>query len=214
VHLHCEQERYEANFRYGLARLRNHVESVALYRGEHDEYNSLKTLFSALMSNFHEIMRYSLGLNCFSYSFTQLSDIIPYLVVSTRYFSKRITLGDLTQIRSSFGYVQMSLLFIITSYPRIAQWRAATKRLIDLANTLKDLHAAKQNSNIRIIHTSNEQNIQIEGLTVQFPPKTTVDRPEILIDNFNCVFQLHQHVFITGNKTITITMSDSIESVF
>ncbi|CAF1929176.1 unnamed protein product [Rotaria magnacalcarata] len=94
----------------------------------------------------------------------------------------------------------MSLLFIITSYPRIAQWRAATKRLVDLDNTLTDLHAAQQNSNIRIIHTSNEQNIQIEGLRVQFPPKTTVDRPEILIDNFNWVFERHQHVFITGKS--------------
>ncbi|CAF4003415.1 unnamed protein product [Rotaria magnacalcarata] len=117
--LHCEQERHEANFRYELARLRDHVESVALYRGEPDE---------------------------------------------------------------------------------IAQWRAATKRLVDLDNTLTDLHTAQQNSNIRIIHTSNEQNIQIEGLTVQFPPKNTLDRPEILIDNFNWVSELHQHVFITGKS--------------
>lgn len=214
VNLICEQERNEANFRDALARFREHVESVALYRGEVRECESLKTLLSTLMSNSHVIMLHSLRLNFFSNSFTQLSDIIPYLVASTRYFSKKITLGDLTQIRSSFGYVQMSLLFFLTSYPRIAQWRAATKRLIDLDKTLKDLHATQKNSRIKIIHTSKEQNIQIKGLTVQFPLKTAVDHPEILIENFNWVFKLHQSVLITGTKTITITVSDLIELVF
>ncbi|CAF3511612.1 unnamed protein product [Rotaria socialis] len=200
ITLNYEQERHEANFRYGLARLRDHVESVAMYRGEFHEYASLTTMFSALMSNFREIMRCSLHLNWFLELFTYISDIFPYLVASTHYFSKQITLGDLTQIGSSFVRVKSSLSFVVTSYTTIAQWRAETKRLINLDNTLKDWHAAKQNSKIKIFRTFKERNIRIEGLTSQLPWKIAADYPQILFENFNYVFEPYQSVLITGQS--------------
>ncbi|CAF1238280.1 unnamed protein product [Rotaria sordida] len=231
--LNYEQERHEANFRYELARLRDHVESVALYHGELHEHATLTTLFSAVMSNFRGIMRCSLNLNWFSYSFSHLSDIFPYLVASTRYFSKEITLGDLTQIGSSFTRVQTSLSFVAKSYAIIAQWRAETKRLIDLDNALQDLHEAKRNSKIKIVHKLQEQNIRIEGLTAQLPLSIDANSPQILIANFNWIFEPYQSVLITGpsgcgkstllrilagiwpygHGTITMPLSDTIEFI-
>ena len=210
IDLNYEKERHEANFRYGLARLRENVESVALYRGEHHERTSLTTLFSALTSNFREIMRCSFCLNGFSHVFTHVSNVLPYLIASPRYFAKEITLGDLTQIVSSFLHIQMSLSFVMASYTTIAQWRAATRRLIDLANTLKDLHAAKQNSKIKIIRTSKEQNIRIEGLTAQLPSNIATDFQPVLIENFNWIFEPYQSVLITGKKITGIVVFDEM----
>ncbi|CAF4305908.1 unnamed protein product, partial [Rotaria sp. Silwood2] len=233
MNLKYEQEHHEANFRYELARLRDHVESVALYHGELHEHASLTALFSAVMSNFREIMRCSLNLDWFSHSFSHISDIFPYLIASTRYFSKEITLGDLTQIGSSFTRVQTSLSFVAKSYAIIAQWRAETKRLIDLANILQDLHEAKRNSKIKIVHKLKEQNIRIEGLTAKLPLSIDANSPQILIENFSWIFEPFQTVLITGpsgcgkstllriiagiwpygHGTITKPLSDTIEFI-
>ncbi|CAF1401300.1 unnamed protein product [Rotaria sordida] len=233
MNLKFEQEHHEANFRYGLARLRDHVESVALYHGELHEHASLTVLFSAVMSNFREIMSCSLNLDWFSHSFSHISDIFPFLVASTRYFSKEITLGDLIQIGSSFTRVQTSLSFIAKSYGTIAQWRAETKRLIDLANALENLHEAKRNSKIKIVHKLKEQNIRIEELTAKLPLSIYATSPQILIANFSWIFKSYQSVLITGpsgcgkstllrilagiwpygHGTITMPLGDTIEFV-
>ncbi|CAF2093007.1 unnamed protein product [Rotaria magnacalcarata] len=200
MNLNYEQERHEANFRYGLARLRDHVESIASYHGELNEHVSLMNLFSALMSNFRQIMRCSFRLNWFSHSFSYISHVFPYMIASTRFFSKEITLGDLTQIGSAYVQVQKSFSFVITYYTTIAQWRAETQRLLNLVNTLKDLHTEKQHSKIKIIRTLKEQNIRIEGLNAQLPLKMTTDRPQILFENFNWIFEPCQSVLITGQS--------------
>lgn len=210
MNLKYEQEHYEANFRYELARLRDHVESVALYHGELHEHSLLTTLFSTIMSNFKETMRCSLNLDWFSYSFNHVSDIFPYLVASTRYFSKAITLGDLLQIGSSFTRVQASLSFVAKSYNMIAQWRAETKRLIDLVNTLQNLHEAKRNSKIEIVRKSKEHHIRIEKLTTQLPLSIVDNSPHILINNFDWIFKSSQSVLITG-KIVVIIISNWIE---
>jgi len=215
VNLKYEQEHHEANFRYELARLRDHVESVALYHGELHEHTCLTKLFSEIMSNFRQIMRCSFNLDLFSYSFNHISDIFPYLVASTRYFSKEITLGDLMQIGSSFTRVETSLAFVAKSYKIIAQWKAETKRLIDLLNTLQSLHEAKQNSKIRIVHKLNEKNIRIEKLTAQLPLSINVNFSKIIIKNFEWIFERYQSVLITGkNKTIILIKFNSIEYFF
>ncbi|CAF2750588.1 unnamed protein product [Rotaria sp. Silwood2] len=61
-----------------------------------------------------------------------LALIFPFLVASPRYFSRDITLGDLTQIAVTFENVHKTLSFIPNSYETIVQWRSATKRLIEL----------------------------------------------------------------------------------
>jgi len=151
-------------------------------------------------------MRCSLNLDWFSHSFSHVSDIFPYLVASTRYFSKEITLGDLTQIGSSFTRVQTSISFVAKSYGVIAQWRAETKRLIDLANTLQDLHETKRNSKIKIVRKLKEKNIRIEGLTAQLPLSNDANFPQILITNFKWIFKPYQSVLITGKSKTTIVI--------
>ncbi|CAF3255994.1 unnamed protein product [Rotaria sp. Silwood2] len=191
------QEHYEANFRYGLVGLRDHAESVAFYRSESNEKASLTSLYADIMFNFRQIIHRKLIFNSFNAFYRMLAIIFPFLVASPRYFSRKITLGDLTQIAVTFENVHRALSFIPNSYETIVQWRSATKRLIEFQYVLNELHAAKQNSKIQFVYLPNEQSMKIQELTVRLPLKIGEDNGQILINRFNLILQSHQTVLIT-----------------
>jgi ABC-type uncharacterized transport system fused permease/ATPase subunit len=116
------------------------------------------------------------------------------------------------QIGSSFNRVETSLAYVAKSYKIIAQWKAETKRLIDLLNTLHDLHQAKRNSKIRIVHKLKEKNIRIERLTAQLPLSINVNLPKIIIKNFKCIFEPYQSVLITGKNNTIIRIKLNVYS--
>ncbi|CAF2599285.1 unnamed protein product [Rotaria sp. Silwood2] len=129
-----------------------------------------------------------------------LALIFPFLVVSPQYFSREITLGDLTKIAVTFENVHKTLSFISNSYETIVQWRSATKRLIEFKYVLNALHIAKQKSEIRFIYLPNKRFMQIQELIVRLPLKIDEDNGQILINHLDLVFQFHQTVLIAGKS--------------
>ena len=128
VPLSFAQQRFEADFRYSLIRLRENAESIAFYGGEAPEYSVFRSRFSNVVDNFYRIMVRRKHLSWFTASFTQAAIVFPILVAAPRYFAKQIQLGGLIQVLGAFGMVQNALSFIVNSYPDIAAWQACTER--------------------------------------------------------------------------------------
>jgi vitamin B12/bleomycin/antimicrobial peptide transport system ATP-binding/permease protein len=129
VALNFAGQRFEGDFRFSLARLRENAESVASYGGEPVELGVFRQRFQSIFANFRMIMGRQMRLNWFTQGYAQVAVIFPLLVVLPRYFVKQIGWGGLMQVASAFSYVYNSLSFIITRYPDIAAWQAATERL-------------------------------------------------------------------------------------
>ncbi len=129
VRLSYDQQRHEADFRYGLMRLRENSESVALYRGEAGERLRMVERFGAVFANYWRLMKRQKKLTWFSNGYNQLATVFPFVVAAPRYFAKEIQLGGLMQISSAFGQVHESLSYLINAYPAIAAWKAAVDRL-------------------------------------------------------------------------------------
>src|SRR2546421_7167278 len=144
VQLNFEQQRYEADFRFGLVRFRENAESVALYHGETAELRGFQARFGAVVRNFWEIMRRQKRLTWFTAGYAQAAVIFPIVVAAPRYFRGAIHLGGLIQTATAFGQVQDSLSFIISSYTDIAAWRAVVERLLGFERALEHVrsHAA------------------------------------------------------------------------
>ena len=130
VTLNFDQQRYEAEFRFGLVRLRENAEGVALYNGEKSERTELSSRFARMWDNFMQIIRYQKRLIGFTAAYDQIATIFPILVAAPRYFSGAIQLGGLMQTSSAFGRVQDSLSWFIGAYSSLAEWRASVDRLI------------------------------------------------------------------------------------
>ena len=128
--LNYNQQRYEADFRYSLARFRENMEGVALYRGERDELGLFHGRFANIFANWWALMKRQKKVSWFTTGYGQLGVIFPFLVAAPRYFSGAIPLGGLMQTASAFGYVRDSLTWFTTNYPHIAIWKATVDRLI------------------------------------------------------------------------------------
>ena len=81
IRLDFLQERFEADFRFGLARLREHGEQIALLKGAQNEKARLFGQFGALVSNFFDILKRRLKLIGFSFSWQQISVAFPYILI-------------------------------------------------------------------------------------------------------------------------------------
>ena len=129
IKLNFDQQRYEADFRFSLVRLRENAEEVTLLAGEEAEATRLRDRFGWVIRNWYEIMRRRKRLTFLTAGYSQVAIIFPFLVVSPVYFFGSMTLGGLMQISSAFGQVQGALSFFVTAYTSIADWKAVLNRL-------------------------------------------------------------------------------------
>jgi putative ATP-binding cassette transporter len=141
VRLNFDQQRYEADFRFSMVRLRENAENVAFYGGEARELDTFQTRFARVVMNWWGIIRRRKRLSWFTYGYDQLAIVFPYLVAAPRYFNKTIQLGGLMQIASAFRQVQESLSFIINSYTEIAEYQAVVQRLAGFRDRLDEIGA-------------------------------------------------------------------------
>jgi putative ATP-binding cassette transporter len=129
IKLNFFQQKYEADFRHHMVRVREYSESIALDKGESVEKTQLDTRFITVISNYLALIKAQKNLIWFTSFFGQAAIIFPFLVASPRFFSGAIQLGQLMQISSAFGQVQNSLSWFVDSYSGLASWRATTDRL-------------------------------------------------------------------------------------
>lgn len=142
IGLNFQQQRVEADLRFGLVRIRENAEGVALYRGEDVERSALDTRLERIRANWWQLMRYTKNLTYLTTGYDQLAGIFPLLVAAPRYFAGAITLGVLTQIGNAFGQVQGSLSWFIESYSSLANWKATVDRLLTFQDAIEQAAAS------------------------------------------------------------------------
>ncbi|SFM16720.1 ABC transporter ATP-binding protein/permease [Variovorax sp. OV329] len=129
IGLNFRQQRFEADFRHHLVRVREYSEAIALDNGETVERTQLDTRFGSVLKNYLNLIKQQKNLVGFTSFFGQAAVIFPFLVSAPRFFSGAIQLGALMQISSAFGKVQDSLSWFVDNYDRVAVWRATADRL-------------------------------------------------------------------------------------
>jgi len=183
------QQRYEADFRFGLVRIREYAEAVALYRGEAQEQSQLESRFERIRRNWWEIMRTTKRLNVASNFYSQFAIIFPFLVGAPRYFSGAITLGGLMQISSAFGHVQEALSWFINAFSSLASWKASVNRLAGFHAAVTT--ARTQSAGIAVTR-NNVGAILIDGVTLHLPTGTPLTAP------ISADVRAGQRILVTG----------------
>ena len=138
IPLNFNQQRFEADFRFSLVRLRENSEGVALYRGEAGESANFRARFANVIGNWWGIMKKQKQLTWFTSFYAQVAIIFPYVVAAPRFFSGKVPLGELFQIASAFGQVQGALSWFIGAYTSFATWKATVDRLTGFTQALQN----------------------------------------------------------------------------
>ena len=168
IRLNFMQQRYEANFRYSLVRLRENAEGVALYGGEYQESRGFARRFADVIANWWAIMYRTKKMNWFGSGYAQIAVIFPYVVAAPRYFAGAIELGGVMQTATAFDQVQSAMSWFINSYQGIADWKATVDRLTTFDRSLTELAAAGQGEVVRAEGPTGSA-IAADGLTISLP---------------------------------------------
>jgi len=129
----------EADVRSVLIRARENAEGIALMRGEADERVRLQGAMGDLGRAWHAQTRGQGSLALLTSSLAYLAPIVPLVVALPRYLGGELQLGGLMQTAQAFSNVQWALSWLIDNFPRFADWRASTDRVVQLHVALHDL---------------------------------------------------------------------------
>ena len=190
VKLNFIQQRYEADFRFSMIRLRESAESVAFYRGEAEEGKVFKGRFKLLLDNFWKLVNKQKQLVFLNSGYSQIAIIFPFVVAMNRYLAKEVTLGGLMQVAGAFGRVQDSLSYFVDMYSSIAQWQAVVMRLTYFGRHMHEVSENAQRFHVERFAASAA--VSTEAMQVNLPDGTP------LLENVAFALQPGQNILIKG----------------
>ncbi|WCJ28448.1 ABC transporter family protein [Euphorbia peplus] len=129
VNLNFLQEKKEADFRYGLVRVRENAESIAFYGGEENEIQLLLQRFRSAFENLTALLISSRNLEFFTNGYRYLIQILPAAVVAPMYFSGKIEFGVINQSVSAFNHILGDFSLIVYQFQSISAFSAVIDRL-------------------------------------------------------------------------------------
>ena len=192
VLLNFNQQRFEADFRFSMVRVRENSESIALYGGEKQEEVHLRDRFNILMENFWRIMRRRKRLSWLTNSYSQAAVIFPVLMAAPRFFAGEMHLGGLMQTVGAFAAVHGALSYLITSYTTIARWHAVIDRLSGFTGIMERLQqGAASPQGAERIQTSRKV-MTADSLSVSLP------NGRLLVKDLDLNIVPGEHLLITG----------------
>jgi putative ATP-binding cassette transporter len=193
IALSFRQQRFEADFRFNLVRVRENSEQIALLAGEKAETDRLLDRFGSVVANWLLIMSRTKRLTFLTTSYMQISIVFPFVVVSPAYFAGMLQLGGLMQTASAFNSVQTALSFFITAYRQIAEWRAVIARLDGFNLSAEKARAAATSKPvIKVVLGDAKGPVKIDDLLVRLPQGT----PLVAADDV--VVSPGERVLVTG----------------
>ena len=195
VRLHYHQYEKEADFRYGLVRVRDNAESIAFYRGEKREHLDLFNRLTAAVANMRLIIIRNRNLGFFTNSYNYLALVLPVLIVAPMFMRGQVEFGVVTQAAGAFAAVLAAVSLIITQFGGLSAYLAGVQRLGSLWDQLDEHDAEEERIELEATKQPEENSriVRLDGLTICTPGvmKTLVEK---------LTFELHadQSLIIMG----------------
>ncbi|MCG6122447.1 MAG: ABC transporter ATP-binding protein/permease [Microvirga sp.] len=169
IRLNFLQERFEADFRFSLARLREYGEQVALLRGQDAERERLRDQFRRIVENFFQRVSINKRLIAFTSFYDYSNSVVPYVIAAPFYFAGAIQLGVMSQTAGAFARVESALSFFVNAYQALASYKAVVDRLTSFDAAIARAHDAGRDTGevARIEH--DDETIRLDGLVVRLP---------------------------------------------
>jgi putative ATP-binding cassette transporter len=191
VPLNFDQQKFEADFRFNLVRLRENAEEVALLKGETSERVGLGRRFVRIIDNWYRLMSLTKTLNFFVSGYTQIAIIFPFIVLSPLYFSGSQELGWVMQTAGAFGTVQGAFSFFVNSYQTLAEWKSVVNRLTGFEAAMSKAEKLEA-AGPAIVANPQATALSLSDLRVDLP-----DGREV-VEADGLTIQPAEHVLVTG----------------
>ncbi len=202
IHLNFWQLRREADFRFSLIRLRENAESIAFYRGEAQERARIDARLDKAIHNFSKLIRKQRDLNLFQRTFSQLTLVLPGVILAGGVLSGELEVGRAIQAAGAFTAVLGAVGVIVDNFESLSRFIAGIDRLHGLSRLVLDdaLPAAAAGATAAggahpRIERQPGEHLALHALTLH-PPQSG----RVLIKDLNLVLKPGDALLITGDS--------------
>lgn len=192
MRLNFTQQRWEADFRYSMARLRDTAESVAFYDGAEEEKGYLLRRFRLVLGNMADIIKKQKQLSWLTNCYGQIAIIFPFAVAAPRYLGREISLGGLMQIANCFGKVQESMSYFVDVYASLAEWQSCAARLLSFDHHIREIRKDTDEAAARLQAEEQTDEAGLCGADVALPTG------RLLLEGASCRIRAGEKVLIKG----------------
>jgi putative ATP-binding cassette transporter len=135
-------ERYarEADLRFSLVRVNEHVDDISLADGEADEKRRIELHLRDVLAATRRIVLGHTNLTWITAGFGWVTVVAPILVAAPLYFTGKVSFGGLMMAAGAFNQAQSSLRWFIDNFSVIADWRATLLRVASFRHALVATH--------------------------------------------------------------------------
>jgi vitamin B12/bleomycin/antimicrobial peptide transport system ATP-binding/permease protein len=191
INLNAEHYAREAEFRFALVRINEHIDGITLYGGEADERQSLNGVFSSVIDVSRQIVSAVTRLTWVTAGYGWFTIIAPILVAAPAYFHSQMSFGELMVIVGAFNQVQTALRWFVDNFSNLADWRATLLRVARFRKAILGMDdLGEATSRIQFAEAA-EPSIKIDDLRVASP--------------VGCVMLSEPHANMNASERVLIT---------
>ena len=176
-------ERYEreADLRFALVRVNEHLDGISLAGGEADERRRVERHLEDLLAAARRLVLGLTHLTWVTAGFGWMTTVAPILVAAPLYFSGKVSFGGLMMAAAAFTQAQSSLRWFVDNFSILADWRATLLRVANFRQALTaDQEKTRQARRIEYVD-GEAGRIEIQGLRVDSPTGTGRFEDESLV---------------------------------
>src|ERR1700686_2815508 len=133
-------QRYEreADLRFSLVRVNEHIDAIALSGGEADEERRIEIDLAAVLAATGRLVTGLTNLAWITAGYGWFTLVAPILAAAPLYFAGNISFGGLMMASGAFIQVQSSLRWFVDNFSTIADWRATLLRVASFRRAVID----------------------------------------------------------------------------
>ncbi len=172
--LNFRQLRREADLRFGLVRVREKAEAIALYRGEQQELQQVRHRFAAVYDNYRHLIKGQFFLNLFQYGYSMLTIVLPSAIIAERVLAGELEVGMAVRAAGAFTAVLAAISVIVDNFESLSRFAAGIERLDGFSRQLdgepaEPTEAPPHPAAGRIESVEGLSGLKLEGVTLQTP---------------------------------------------
>ncbi|MET0575016.1 MAG: ABC transporter ATP-binding protein/permease [Mesorhizobium sp.] len=193
IALNSDRYSREADLRFSMMRVNEHVDAISLAGGEGDEKRRLETDLASVLGAVRRIFNVQIRLEWVTDGYGWVTVVAPILVASPVYFAGDISFGGLMMAVGAFNQVHSSLRWFINNIGAIADWRATLLRVAAFRRALVEADVLHDTERRIEFFENADDSLTFDGLeVVSTAGCTMLAEPRVEIE-------AGQHVLITGD---------------
>ncbi len=177
IHRNAERYAREAELRFSLVRVNEHLDGISLASGEADETRRVELHLTEVLAATTRLVTGLTNLTWVTAGFGWVTQVVPTLVAAPLYFSGKISFGGLMMAAAAFNQAQSSLRWFVDNFSTIADWRATLLRVATFQRAVLTTDDLLRHVESRIVYVDGAPGrITIENLEVVSPAGRDVIR--------------------------------------